>query len=321
MPEIVYVGGYGRSGSTVLDILLGNSEAIYGMGEGTRIFLMLAGDVQSHCSCGKPLSSCPFWQRVISCCEHQGLDEWPRIARIQRQVEGIGDFTALVRGDFSSGGVRETTGNLYRQYMRALFGAIRTTSGCQSVVDSSKTTWSTIGRPLALMKLCGFKVKMVHLIRDGRAVMWSGCRGTNTALARGPQKVSLGRGYKTALSWAMVNVLTSMMMRFLFAPQHFMTLHYEDLVANPAAATNRLSRFLDIDLHDVKERLDRGDSLQVSHLVGGNRVARKSHIRLHAEDEWRQKLPVTGKYLYWFSLWPVVLIYRRRNASRPFDRD
>ena len=307
-PAIIYIGGYGRSGSTVLDILLGNGHTVVGLGEVKRLFPMLAGEVESRCACGETLSACPFWRPIVGNFEQQGLDEWPQIARVQKQVEGFVGLISLVRGDFSPGGSRERTGNLYRQYMQALFNAMPAATGCSTLVDSSKTTWSTIGRPLALARLGCFNVKLVHLVRDGRAVMWSGAKGTNAALAHGRQKISYWRGYRTAISWAMVNVLTSMM-RFLLAPDQFLAFYYHDLVADSVATISRLSCFLEVELSHVKESVERGDSLQRFHLVGGNRIARKSHIRLRADDEWKRKLPLVIRYLYWFSLWPVAWLY------------
>ena len=39
MREIIYIAGYGRSGSTILDISLGQHDDIMGMGEFTNIFI------------------------------------------------------------------------------------------------------------------------------------------------------------------------------------------------------------------------------------------------------------------------------------------
>lgn len=314
-PAIIYIGGYGRSGSTVLDILLGNGREVVSLGEVRRLFPMLAGEVESRCACGEPLSSCPFWRLIVSNFEQQGLNEWPKIARAQKQVEGMGGLISLIRGDFSRGGSQETTGCLYRQYMEALFNAIAAVAGCSTVVDSSKTTRSTIGRPLALARLGCFNVKLLHLVRDGRAVMWSSVKGTNAALAHGRQKISYWRGYRTAVSWATVNVLTSMM-RFCVAPDPFLTLGYEDLVVDPLATINRLGSFLDVEVQAIRGKIERDDSLQVAHLLGGNRLARQSQIHLCADDEWRKKLPFVSRCLYWLLFWPVGLLYIRRVQGK-----
>lgn len=44
MTEVFYIAGYGRSGSTVLDMLLGMHPAILGMGELTHVFEYWLGD-------------------------------------------------------------------------------------------------------------------------------------------------------------------------------------------------------------------------------------------------------------------------------------
>lgn len=35
--EVIYIGGYGRSGSTLLDILLSNSPSVRGLGEASNL--------------------------------------------------------------------------------------------------------------------------------------------------------------------------------------------------------------------------------------------------------------------------------------------
>lgn len=306
-PEIIYIAGYGRSGSTILDILLGNSTAIVGLGEAARFFPMLAGDIESHCICGKTLGCCPFWRGVLGNYEQHGLRDWSKAASVQRQVEGVRGLIALLRGDFLPGGSREVVGHLYRQYVQTLFTSASKVAGSPMVVDSSKTTWNTIGRPLALNRLCRFNVRIVHMIRDGRAVMWAGCKGTNRALTYGPQPVSFWRGYKTTASWALVNLLT-LVMRLLFRSNQFVSVTYESLTTKPLLRLSRLSCFLKVDLDEVKEKVESDDRLQVFHHLGGNRAARQSRIHLRVDDEWRVKLPYLCRCVYWLMFWPVALL-------------
>src|SRR5512139_803541 len=65
--RVVYIAGVGRSGSTVLDSVLGNHPLIQSVGELSR----LANDawIQNfYCSCGKRSKECPFWVEVYEAC-------------------------------------------------------------------------------------------------------------------------------------------------------------------------------------------------------------------------------------------------------------
>ena len=61
--DVLYIAGYGRSGSTVLDMLLGSNPHMISMSELTHIFDFW--EINSECSCGKPFRECDFWNRVF----------------------------------------------------------------------------------------------------------------------------------------------------------------------------------------------------------------------------------------------------------------
>jgi len=63
MPKVIYIAGYGRSESTLLDCIFARKPRIFGSGELTNIF-----DDRFHdrpCSCGESLKSCEVWSRVL----------------------------------------------------------------------------------------------------------------------------------------------------------------------------------------------------------------------------------------------------------------
>ena len=62
--RVVYVGGTGRSGSTVLANVLGEVPGLVSVGE-VR-FLWERGILQDRlCGCGDHFSDCPFWSKVL----------------------------------------------------------------------------------------------------------------------------------------------------------------------------------------------------------------------------------------------------------------
>ena len=63
--KIVYITGFGRSGSTLLDILLASAPSAFGCGELNALLRegIFGGD---PCACGEPVANCPLWQDVMN---------------------------------------------------------------------------------------------------------------------------------------------------------------------------------------------------------------------------------------------------------------
>jgi hypothetical protein len=59
LAKLIYIGGYGRSGSTLLEYLLTASAAIVACGEVARHFERF-GRIKT-CTCGRPMEDCPLW--------------------------------------------------------------------------------------------------------------------------------------------------------------------------------------------------------------------------------------------------------------------
>ena len=64
MKRIIYIGGIGQSGSTILDTMLNQSQNIFGMGEVAALIDTLPRNAQ--CSCGQRTLDCPVWSNVVS---------------------------------------------------------------------------------------------------------------------------------------------------------------------------------------------------------------------------------------------------------------
>ena len=65
MPEVIYVAGAARSGSTLLASLLGQLPAAVNVGE--LYFLWDRGLIGGwRCGCGDPVPDCVLWSKVVA---------------------------------------------------------------------------------------------------------------------------------------------------------------------------------------------------------------------------------------------------------------
>ena len=189
---VVYVAGYGRSGSTLLDAVLGNHAGIFGGGELTWLYQQCAA--HGRCSCGAGLTDCHIWRSVV--------DRVLRTTRLHAcaQAALLTRKTELLRG---GGRASEDYVRLWRE----TFQAIRQTSGKGLVIDSSKCSRLGYYRLPLLAKYLDVPLRVVHLVRDPRAVMWSVHRGTNRQLAEGCRQRPWGGMARALLSWMFSNVV------------------------------------------------------------------------------------------------------------------
>ena len=65
MVKVLYIAGWGRSGTTLLDNLLGQIEGFTSTGELHNLWQRGLIDGRD-CGCGLRLTDCPFWQEVLT---------------------------------------------------------------------------------------------------------------------------------------------------------------------------------------------------------------------------------------------------------------
>ena len=79
-----------------------------------------------------------------------------------------------------------------------------------------------------------------------------------------------------------------------------MRLRYEDFVADPKGALERIGSLLELDLTDVADAASSGKPMQAGHNVGGNRTKKSGIIKLRPDvQEWRTTLSPAEQRLSW----------------------
>lgn len=165
--DVVYVGGWGRSGSTLLTRILAEADNFVSGGEMRDIFLR--GPVENRvCGCGERFSNCDFWQAVGD--EAYGGWDQLSVARL-KELRSLTDkpwhVPALMRP-----GLRAVTDDAvleYGQLLLPLYRAIRKITGARYIVDASKiASYAAI-----LQRVEGLSPRVIHLVRDPRGTLHS----------------------------------------------------------------------------------------------------------------------------------------------------
>jgi len=281
MTRVVYIMGHGYSGSTLLTFLLGSHPQIATIGELGIAPRAKTTPEEYFCSCQEPIRGCGFWQRVSREMAERGqeFDVWDSDLEFRVNGGGLSDMVlrAVQRGPILETARRAALQVLphARRQLSHVLGRIRSLTeivtgikGCGTFLDSSKRP----ERATFMRRFGGFDMKVIHLVRDGRAVSWSNMKN----LGVGPDEA--------ARSWLADNHGSEHARRF-FPAGRWMTLRYEDLCTDPHGVLEKVYGFIGVP---ARNGLD--DFRSVDHHIIGNRMrlSRTSEIRL--EESWKKAL-------------------------------
>lgn len=287
-PELIYIAGYGRSGSTLLERLLQCQPFVHACGEMTNFFRIYGSD-SSRCSCGQSLENCKFWGGVAQEFLQQdfSIQKFPNYSRIQKKREA----------HWSHGGslIPIRHHNSYINIMKPFFEALaRHSHENQILIDSSKTAYSTPYRPIAISQLDKFNVRVIHLVRDPRGVVWSVKKGLNRRLEAGKKGKAMLPVLRAITGWVFANKAAYRLRNYL-GKDNYCLVRYEDLVEDPAQVLEHIARLWDVDLKksiQVAKEAMNGSELQLPtmHQLGGNRMRFSKTFSIRPDYTWKEKL-------------------------------
>lgn len=295
--NIIFIAALERSGSTILDLILGTHRQIVSFGEVERVIKPHGADIKESlnrpCNCGEIVSNCPFWSIVIKRIidNPDATDLSSRYHHfIQVFQEQYGDNTLAI----------DSSKNI-----RALNAIANTTKG---------------------------KIIVLHTVRDVRSWTYS-VRRAGSGKAEMPWSKVLSKDFN--LHWKafarhrILRLLPGWLMnewairnyRIQYNIQtdnrlKCYNLSYEELALAPQKTLKALTNFLEVD--DFKGELS-VDSLE-SHIVRGNRAAFRKEILFppRYDYEWL----TSYKVLVNFTLLPYlrrlnnIWVYRLLNRTR-----
>ncbi|MEO0249692.1 MAG: sulfotransferase, partial [candidate division WOR-3 bacterium] len=202
-------------------------------------------------------------------------------ARYRGFRETYCDFLKLVIAAIGCPGLAKLMASVFRSYRIVqerinnnyiLFDSVRDLTDCPILVDSSKI-------PIR-MKLLYLErpelFKVIHMVRDGRAVVWSEVRRGADVTDRATRWVRVEKQAQTFLKSIPVS--------------RKLLLRYEDLCADPSAELQRVCAFVGVDFETQMLRFRD----VVHHDIGGSTTVREgSSDRIIYDERWRTEMPLT----------------------------
>jgi hypothetical protein len=294
---VLYIAGAGRSGTTLLEMILGNRPSFFSVGE-LRYFWEYWQAGNWLCGCGEPLNGCPFWSKVHERLHTAGVDIDSMAAMAHRYNRTRNLFyIAWQRERFFPTAFVEATGRLYQ--------AIQVESGAEVIVDSSK-----VPSHLFLLDYTReIDLRVLHLVRDGRAVAYSWSQQRKRELGQtGPTvQMPVKSSLKAMMVWLIENQFAA---RARQTVDYYTLMRYEDFGHLPDTSLAAALQTLKLPAPNLGYLRDCGFPIAATHSVGGNplRFSQRT-VTIRADEKWHQAMPRWQQLGLGFLVWPMLLAY------------
>lgn len=310
MKQILFIVGAGHSGSTLLSKALNAHSKIFALSEISQFYEDIKNE-NAHCGCGSKLRNCSFWDDIenrLSSKLGYGIKTNPDLFRVARDPNKnsiidkilfrISRFFAINFSIYFPI-IKDKLSNI-----KHLFDVLFEKTGADVLVDSSKSA-----RRAYLLKnffeRYDFKCKVIHLVRDGRAVFYSYSKGYYRVNLVNPDTGQ--KEIKTFYAeqkrpkeeivriWKRDNIESLFYHKYLGRKEDYFLLRYEDFANYPEYSLKEILSFLGLEYEPEMLDLNRFQN----HMVSGNAS------RLNAEkiqkpfNTWETEL--TDKEINYFN--------------------
>jgi hypothetical protein len=310
--KYLYIVGRGHSGSTIFSMLMRESGNI--ASEGEIVIGFRPGFERKRCANGEVFSDSPFWSRVAHAFEQRTGSSFAAGVRILNERAYCLSAPGQLMAASGSAKVLEE-----KRLLEALYDSIAEASDRPVVLDSSKE----LSAAIFLLRQVP-EAKLIHFVRSPFGVADSYVKRVKAAKTFHVFRIKfkVERFYFvpmviSAMLWSVESVVCELL-RLLY-PKRIITIHYEDLCAQPMALLDRLEAFTGLSLAGAKAAAAERRVMQPGHSLSANRLMRNEKIA------FSPKLGLT-RHLTWFDkavvalcTFPMALAYGYfgRRALKP----
>jgi hypothetical protein len=283
--------GYGRSGSTLLDILLGENKQTFSVGGLSNYHLWLEQNLK--CACNQRIKECSFWSQINDKVSFSEED-----VRIVKKYESLYSLFSLAMFRNSKNLKKYCISN------QKLLSAISEHSNKDIIVDSSKTSRDCLSRPIMLLKKCKINLDCIFLVRDPRGVVWSAMKKHGSP-ERERRDFRFTRFIRTLIAWNIINYLTIFINKFFIKKNLF--IRYEDFCEDTVGTLHLIEEFSEIDLSQVIFLINNNMPINIRHNLGGNRLRFSSSINsIKFDQTWKNEMPQSYQIIVKIFSYPLM---------------
>lgn len=278
--QVIYIIGSGRSGTTLLDIILGNADGVFSAGELNRFterngIPTDTGNIESNI----------FWEKIRAGLSKK-IDQPPiDFAGLSKKYEHHFGFYHLFIPP------SKKNFKLYADFQKEFFDVLSINVQDQFqkniIIDSSKYAL----RGYFLSKILGKEISFINIKRNPLAVVESFQKKDVEQEPKSRLKANL---YLLA-----VNSLSIWVFRKLKNKNAVTSIYYEDLLKDPLTTLSVIENDLGVSLQNVKNIISENHQLKVGYLFDGNRLRVEKMISLKRTNASYRPTNFVDRFFYY----------------------
>lgn len=299
--KVLYIAGWGRSGSTIIGNILGQVPDMFHSGE--LWYMWERGLIENRlCGCGRPFRDCPTWGMIL---DRVAKDREPIPAKemvsLHKTFARTRNIPALIRYSHSNVHRLPYLLQRYLAELKATYQAIQEATGCTTVVDSSKMP--SFGLLTGMLE--DIEMSILHLVRDPRATGFSWLR---RKFDPGQDKYMRSNSLlKNSALWVVWNTMIERIWARKTGEASYLLVRYEDFVREPDKTIENIFSSLRVSTLDQTDLAAGKITLSPTHTVSGNPVrVHRGRIEIREDREWLNRMRSWQKFFVTTITWPLL---------------
>lgn len=279
--KIIYILGAGRSGSTLLSIVLGNSKNVFNAGELIWIpkleFNLRDKNIEENVK--------TLWYTIIKRTFTNLKISFTALRKMSYRIESHQRF--FINLLYFS----KTKNKLFSSYNYNLFEEIANSRNAKYIIDGSKYP----GRALFLNRVFKKDVFFVYLKRNPISVV--------NSFAKKNIEQDSKNFIQANLYYFVINMYCKIL-SFIINKKQFTEINYEELVKEPEYHLKKISLKFGVCFEESINKARNSQPFSTGRMYDGNRVRKKSEVFIQLQKESNQKKQFRNLITKYFnSLW------------------
>lgn len=300
--KVLYIAGFERSGSTIVNRVLGQIDGFVAWGELRDIWEH--GIIENRpCTCGTSFANCPAWQEIFDkAFEGANKIDTDQMSHLQKKARSLvlpHHFKLLKDRVFRQKLTK------YLTNLEKLYQTIQTTTGSKVIVDSTKASW--YGYVLGLLP--SIDLYVVHVVRNPKGVCYSLQQHKN----KGEAPSQWYNPLRASLSWNLKNYAVELLLNSRQKP--YLRINYEDFVSHPQKAVQQILDLLDEKVTELPFVGKSEVKMSTDHLITGSPSSRSETgiVSLKLDEKWKRNLVFRDKLIISGLTFPLLYSYKYFN--------
>ena len=284
--KVLYIAGFERSGSTIINRVLGQIEGFIAWGELRDIWQH--GVIENRpCTCGKLFSDCPAWQKIFDRA-FGGVKSVDAVKMFKLQKKIRNSYLPYCLGLMPERSFQDNSKEYFAN-LNHLYHAIQSTTKRRVIVDSTKAAW--YGSILGMMPEIDLYV--VHVVRHPQGV----CHSLQKRKLKGEVECQWYNPIHASTTWNLKNLAVERLLGNHSQP--YIRMKYEDFVEQPQAAIQTLLNFVREPTAKLPFKEDGTVEMNLDHIITGSPSSRfqTGSVRLSLDESWKREMKAIDKII------------------------